>query len=206
MEWKDYFYPGTDVLRNKFKIKDQDLLEREECKATAIRTYELYANPEPGHFDLDHLKRIHARLFQDVYPFAGKLRDVDMAKGNGDAFTLVEQFSIKEAVVFSEYLRPCLQKNASIKDFASFLAALNEFHPFREGNGRAQKILLQYLAACHGFLFDFSLITPKEWNGASEDSRSHGVDGLAVLLDRAKRPISNLVAATYRQVFSFRGS
>ena len=62
-----YCIPGTAVLKNKAGITNQDLLDEYEGDFTAIRLLKLAQNPVEGAFDLAHLCRIHAHLFQDVY-------------------------------------------------------------------------------------------------------------------------------------------
>lgn len=80
-----YAYPGTQVLRNIPGIRDEAALRAFEYEQAAIRTRELRDAPIPGKFDLEHLKAIHAYVFQDVYAWAGQLRTVNISK-NGDAF------------------------------------------------------------------------------------------------------------------------
>ncbi len=75
-----YEYPNG-VLRNILGITDEAALQRVEATLTAIRLAELEAQPLPGAFDLDHLKAIHRYIFQDIYTWAGELRQVDISKG-----------------------------------------------------------------------------------------------------------------------------
>ncbi|MCT4574099.1 cell filamentation protein Fic, partial [Bacillus thuringiensis] len=69
-----YTYDGTDVLKNKFGIKDQAELEELEKLITTAKIAELEIKPIPGNFDLDHLKKIHKHIFEDIYEFAGQIR------------------------------------------------------------------------------------------------------------------------------------
>ena len=59
-----YCYPGSSVLRNKLDLKDQDQLDQYEAEITALRLVELQENPIKGHFDLDHLKKLHFHIFR----------------------------------------------------------------------------------------------------------------------------------------------
>ena len=77
-----YCIPGTEVLKNKAGLTDQDLLDEYEGDFTAIRLLELMQNPISGQFDLDHLCQIHAHLFQDVYDWAGEIRTVDISRAD----------------------------------------------------------------------------------------------------------------------------
>lgn len=76
-----YTYPGTDVLRNILDIRDPQQLAAFEANATAARLIELDAAPLVGQFDVAHLKAIHRHIFQDVYPWAGEFRTVNISKG-----------------------------------------------------------------------------------------------------------------------------
>ena len=80
MEWEDYFYEGTTVLKNKAGIKNQKELDVFEKRSTAKRLNELSENPIQGNFDYQHLKDIHKHLFQDVYEWAGEKREVNFNK------------------------------------------------------------------------------------------------------------------------------
>ncbi len=77
-----YCYPGTNVLRNKAEITNAEDLDAYEGELSALRSIEILENPVAGQFDLAHLQRIHLALFQDVYDWAGKIRTVDISRGN----------------------------------------------------------------------------------------------------------------------------
>ena len=73
-----YCYPGTSVLKNIPGIRNQAELDRFETAITAQRGEE----PLPlGRFGVSHYRAIHHHLFQDVYPWAGRLRTLRIAKG-----------------------------------------------------------------------------------------------------------------------------
>ena len=76
-----YCIPGTSVLKNKAGVTNQDLLDEYEADFTAIRILELAHTPVEGSFDLAHLCKIHAYLFQDVFEWAGEIRSVDIIRG-----------------------------------------------------------------------------------------------------------------------------
>ena len=77
-----YCYPGTDVLRNKAEITNAEDLEAYEGELSTLRSIEILENSIAGQFDLAHLQRIHLALFQDVYDWSGKIRAVDISRGN----------------------------------------------------------------------------------------------------------------------------
>ncbi len=78
-----YCYPNTsddldrkDVLRNRFGLETHSALRVEEYRATAVRMAEIAEGDGPkGNFDKDHLKALHAYIFQDVYEWAGHMRN-----------------------------------------------------------------------------------------------------------------------------------
>ncbi|ERI11360.1 toxin-antitoxin system, toxin component, Fic domain protein [Aneurinibacillus aneurinilyticus ATCC 12856] len=71
-----YCYPGTEVLKNKFNIRNEKKLSDLEKMSTLIRDAELVETPIKGLFDLNHLQKIHRYLFRDIYDFAGKTRTI----------------------------------------------------------------------------------------------------------------------------------
>lgn len=77
-----YADPETGVLINLAGIKDATALEAFEGEMSILRQIELSEEPIPPAFDYAHLLAIHRHLFQDVYPWAGQPRTVDMAKGS----------------------------------------------------------------------------------------------------------------------------
>ena len=89
----NYCYPGTDVLVNKLNIKDKSTLQKFEAKITAAKLLALRQKGIIGNFDAKHLNQIHTYLFEDIYPFAGKYRNENIAKGslllNTISYTLV---------------------------------------------------------------------------------------------------------------------
>lgn len=93
-----YCYPDSDVLINELDIRDADKLSMVERKLTSLRLLELMNSPIEGKFDFKHLQAIHAYIFQDVYDWAGKVRTVDIAKGN--MFCNVKFISDQADVIF----------------------------------------------------------------------------------------------------------
>ena len=82
LPYDPYEYPQhPGVLINKLNIYDAARLQVAEAFLTATRITELDTRPLPGQFDLAHLQAIHRYIFQDVYPWAGELRTIDIAKG-----------------------------------------------------------------------------------------------------------------------------
>ena len=76
-----YLDPTSGVLRNKLGLTDAAELQQAETRLSMLRDVQLAQQTLPGRYDLEHLRRMHRRLFGDVYPWAGKVRTVDIIKG-----------------------------------------------------------------------------------------------------------------------------
>lgn len=166
--WEDYYWPGTDVLRNKLGIRDAEELQRAERRLVEQRLTE--GCPE-GNFDLDHLRAIHRHLFQDVYEWAGELRQVDMFKSSPREFASPDRIETTihgahELAVKADFLR-----NMNIWEFsdkaAQIIGDINHAHPFREGNGRTQFEFLEQLGERAGHNVDTTRIDRAAWAEAS---------------------------------------
>lgn len=167
-----YCYPDSDVLVNKLDIRDPNKLQIFERKLTMLRLLELIDKPIEGKFDLKHLQAIHAYIFQDVYDWAGKIRTVDIAKGN--TFCNVRFISSQADVIFSklkeEYYLAGLEEYMFTKRLAYYFSEINALHPFREGNGRSQREFIRSLALKNGYLTYFEKASKEEMLIASKKS------------------------------------
>ena len=139
VRWDQYFYPNTNVLKNKLGIISKEQLAEKEIECSFNRLVELIETPIVGDFDELHLKQIHEYLFQDIYYFAGQYRNVNMEK-NHHGFVSYE--AIEKRVKEELELMMADEKEIHSKyDFACHLARyyveLLNIHPFREGNGRS---------------------------------------------------------------------
>ena len=85
MEWEDYIIGDTNVLKNKLGITDRFELQKKETEIVVSKLAYLYMRGMKGNFDQNHLCAIHKFLFEDIYEFAGKFREVDIFK-DSDAF------------------------------------------------------------------------------------------------------------------------
>lgn len=146
VEQDPYCYAGTDVLKNKAKLKDEKLLSEFEVEMSTLRSRE----PLPdGAFDPAHYQAVHRYLFQDVYAWAGKYREVQMSKG-GSVFCHPEFIAGQAKKLFRSLGDEVFMGGASRTDFiaavAEFLAELNAIHCFRDGNGRAQLTFMHLVA------------------------------------------------------------
>lgn len=165
-----YCYPESDVLINKLNITDAKELFEAEKELTAIRLRELQENPVTGKFDFAHLKSIHKYIFQDIYEWAGKVRTVEIGKGNLFCTTaFIQEYA---GSVFRKYFSQCQSAKNNIDDFVRIFADnygdLNALHPFREGNGRTQREFARLVCLECGYDFNLSCATHREMLEASK--------------------------------------
>ena len=160
----DNCYEGTTCLVNKFEIQDEEKLAKVEAQITFAKTVMLEENPVEGSFDFDHLKRIHEFLLCDLYEWAGQVRTVDISK---------KRTKFLDAASIEKIANKCFSKvaegyleNLSFEDFAKRIAEfyndVNYIHPFREGNGRTQRIYFTQLIRHYGYDINFSEVDTDE--------------------------------------------
>ncbi len=146
----DYTYidPKSGVLKNLADITDsEDLLFFESVTVTK-RINELHNNPIKIN-GIESLFSIHQHLFQDIYDWAGKKRLVEISK-DGKQFFPTSHF--ENAFNFIDTLIESFKKtkrddrNEIAEKLAEILDNVNYLHPFRDGNGRAQREFLRMLA------------------------------------------------------------
>ena len=146
----DYNYtdPNTGLLRNLLDINDPDVLLFVESGAVTKRLQELNENPIKIK-GIDSLFEIHRHLFQDIYVWAGKKRKVEISK-DGKQFFPISHFDNAFRYInqlISEFQKiPNNNKSLIAEKLAEILDNINYLHPFREGNGRAQREFLRTLA------------------------------------------------------------
>ena len=169
-----YCYPHTHILKNKLDIHDKDELFKAEQALSSARYFELVKHPIPGDFSLDHLCAIHRYLFQDIYDWAGKIRTVDISKGTIFCLTQfieIEFKKVQEWLINNDYLQDVTDKKVMAKRLAYLIGEINMIHPFREGNGRAQRVYIEYVCKnSKTFDIDFSKTTKNDMILASKES------------------------------------
>ena len=152
-------YPGTTILINKFDIRDEEKLSEIESVIPSARYAEWLNAPQATTFDFDHYKAIHHFLFSDLYDWAGEVRTVNISK-KGTQFTPAENIESQAELIF-ERLRACnhfkgLSHDEFVEEIVDFYCVTNALHPFREGNGRAQRVFLTQLIHNAGYEINFA--------------------------------------------------
>ena len=128
------------MLENKLGIKNSAELAREEERISKKKAAELFENGvldtlTPGSFSA--LQAIHKYLFDEIYDFAGKVRTVNIAKGN---FRFAPVMYLDEAIKKIEKM-----PQGTFDEIIEKYVEMNVAHPFREGNGRSMRIWLDMI-------------------------------------------------------------
>lgn len=155
----DNCYPGTLVLVNKLDIHDQKQLDTNEALIAASQALQLELSPPTGAFSFDYYKNLHQALFEDLYDWAGTVRTIDMSKGQ-TSFCPVAQIEATGKGFFARLATDCylcgMARKKLPRKLAEYYADLNYIHPFREGNGRVQRLFFRLLAAQAGFELNYT--------------------------------------------------
>ena len=180
-----YCYPDSAVLKNKLDIKDWETLEKAEREITGLKAVQFSDSPFPDELNFNYIKKLHKFLFQDIYNWAGETRKVDISKGN--IFCQHELIEVNADFLMNElkaenYL---LDTTDIVKRLAYYLGDLNSIHPFREGNGRIQRLFVAELARRAGYDLDFSGITPEEMIVASDEAFRHNYEPLEQIVAKS---------------------
>ena len=173
-----YVYPGTDVLKNLRDLRDDDQLSDFEAIATNRRIAELLERDKPGKFDLAHLQSTHRYIFQDVYDWAGAFRTVNIARPGQFYFAFAGMIVPALGELLDKLLRESYLANFDAERFSTraayYMGELNAIHPFRDGNGRAQREFIRQLALHNGYVLDWSRISRGQMYKASHRSFERG--------------------------------
>lgn len=154
------------ALKNKLGIESSSELASAEERLTKIKAIELF---ESGFLDtlkagsFDALSKIHKFLFDEIYDFAGKVRDVNIAKGS---FRFAPVMYLKNALDSIDGM-----KQSTFDEIVEKYVEMNIAHPFREGNGRSTRIWLDLIFKNElGVVVDWSKIDKEDYLLAMERS------------------------------------
>ena len=154
------------MLENKLGILSTiELAEVEEriSKKKALKLFEegTLEKLEPGKFS--SLKVIHKCLFEDIYEFAGKMRDVNISKGN---FRFAPLMYLETALSNIEKM-----PQSTFDEIVEKYVEMNVAHPFREGNGRSTRIWLDCILKKEiGMVVEWSMVDKEDYLLAMERS------------------------------------
>lgn len=154
------------MRENKLGIMDSAELAREEERLSKKRAKELFekdllAGEPAGKFST--LQKIHKILFADIYPFAGQLRTVNLAKGN---FRFAPLMYLDAALANIDQM-----PQSDFDEIIEKYVEMNIAHPFREGNGRSTRIWLDHILKHEiGKVVNWSLVDKEDYLLAMERS------------------------------------
>lgn len=165
------------ALENKLGITDSIELAHREEQLTKKRAQELYDKHILDTFEVGTfagLQQIHGDLFQDVYDFAGKMRSVNIAKGN---FRFAPLIYLDDALKNIEKMPQDTYEHIIDK-----YVEMNVAHPFREGNGRSTRIWLDAILKKEiGKVIDWSNVDKEDYLAAMERSPVRSLEIKALL-------------------------
>ena len=138
-----YTDKSTGVLINKLGIKDPELLKQAEADIVIVRLKEILES-EDFTYGYESYLKLHQQMFQDIYPFAGELRKIDMQKSERilSGFPMIfgdkSQISKQLRKVFKEKeINFEASKEEIVAQLVDFMSSIWEIHLFREGNTRS---------------------------------------------------------------------
>ena len=162
-----YLYPNTEILVNKFNIKDIDALKTMEADFTSSRLKDLIQNGIRGNFNLHHLLDFHYHIFQDIYYWAGEIRTINIEKpepalgGISVEYSNYDNIKSDITTILAD-IESIVWSNLNLDNksilFSKFMADLWKVHPFREGNTRTIITFCCYFAQNKGFPLDTDLL------------------------------------------------
>lgn len=168
------------VLENKLGITTSSELARVEeqiSKKKALELYEIDLSEKFSAGSLEELVFIHAYLFSEIYDFAGKIREVNIAKGN---FRFAPVMYLKSALDNIEKM-----PQSNFDEIVEKYVEMNVAHPFREGNGRSMRIWLDFILKKElNLVVDWSVVDKNDYLLAMERSPIKDIE-IKVLLKSA---------------------
>lgn len=189
---RDDCYPGTTVLINTLDIRDQADLDAVEGTIVPAKAALWEEKPLADSFDFAHYCAIHRFLFEDLYPWAGQMRTVDISK-KGTLFCPAVQIDQTAKAIFARLYKQNYFVGLRTENFVSvlvdFYERTNELHPFREGNGRTQRVFLSQLARHAGYALTFSRVDPDDLMIATIQAAGGVDDFLKVLFSEMISPL-----------------
>lgn len=163
-----YCYEGTDVLINNFDIFDEETLQEAEREFTTAALNDIEFSHPP--YDLDYLLELHSLLFSHIYSWAGEIRNIDISKKD-TRFCISSRIEPEANKIFKRLEVDNFFEN---EDYESFIVKISELygdlnmiHPFREGNGRVQRLLFEHIALNCGYSIDWDVASTEEWINAN---------------------------------------
>ena len=183
----DGCYPGTTCLVNKLGIQDETVLAKTEAAIVLGKASLLDQQPIPGSFDFGHYKRIHQFLFCDLYDWAGQIRTINISK-RGTVFVSAAEIELCANMCFNRLMSfsgEGLSHRELVEKVADFYHTINMLHPFREGNGRTQRVFFTQWIRSLGYDLDLSSVDPDAFMVATIHAAQGVMDQLINFFEQA---------------------
>ena len=188
---QDSCYPGTSVLINKLGIQNQDQLNENETLIVGVKSLQFELAPFLEPLNFDYYKRLHRFLFDELYEWAGAVRNINLSKQHTHFCPADEIASLAERMfgrVENMNFFCGLPREDFIAELTDFYSSVNYLHPFREGNGRTQRLYFRQLAQRAGYKLDFSAVDSDRMTIATIHAASGIEDTLHDLFDEIVVP------------------
>ncbi len=175
------------VLENKLGITESAELAREEERISKKKALELFEKNLLNSLEAGKVKslsKIHKYLFDEIYPFAGEIRNVNIAKGN---FRFAPVMYLKQALEHIDNM-----PQSTYEEIIEKYVEMNIAHPFREGNGRSTRIWLDLILKKEiGKVIDWSKVDKEDYLLAMERSPIKNIEIRELLKQALTSDIDN---------------
>ncbi|MBB1046757.1 Fic family protein [Dietzia cercidiphylli] len=193
MNPRDPYADPSGVLRNLLGITDPEELQQYERLLAASRVLELEQHPVAGRFDFAHLRAIHRYILQDVYDWAGELRNSDTAAfgiPHARPQFLPDELDRVFGLIAS---RPpsTTDPGVATDTIAAHWSELTLVHPFRDGNSRSQRVFFDQMFRHAGWAVDWADVDAAAAHAARHMSLYGRPDYLADQLRHAVHPAAD---------------
>ncbi|HBH14890.1 MAG TPA: putative adenosine monophosphate-protein transferase Fic [Leclercia adecarboxylata] len=180
-----YLYPELNVMRNRLGIRQAERLAQAAYEFTALRAATLSLGPLLR--GLPHLCAIHQHLYQDIFDWAGDIREMDIYQGDTRfchfAYIEKEGNALMQDLEEEGYLVG-LEKADFINRLSHDYCEINVLHPFRIGNGIVQRIFFEQLAIHAGYQLDWRGIDPEAWAQANQSGAMGDLSALNTIFSK----------------------
>jgi cell filamentation protein len=181
----------TGVLKNLLDITTIEELEEAEADITAAAIAAVPEESPLGEFNLEHLQNIHWELFNAIYDWAGEIRDVDISKLNtrfaNSDFIVSAAAELFRSLHIEDLLKN-LEHHEYVLRLAYYYSEINILHPFREGNGRTQRVFFSQLVMLAGYRFAWERLDRDENLRVCIEAHDGSDTPLAEMLDTLLEP------------------
>ena len=127
IEPEDFMIPEISALHNRRAFDATSALGQAAGETIAARSSDLRLRPVPGAYDSSNLQQIHARIFQDLFPWAGQFREQQSSSLNSSLDMLFDRLARENRL-------KGLDGDAWSKRSAEYFSQLSAIEPFIDGN------------------------------------------------------------------------